>query len=116
MTFTFDENLISDMYKDAYGYRPTAEYFQWWDSCSDTQKQAHWDSLIADINSSIEGEKADQQEAIVKFEDRVTNLLHTGTNRQRVIEWLMNAEEVHGDVEYFEFLMGLPYGYLKQAA
>ena len=54
------------------------------------------------------GESPDQaeQEAIRKFEVRVNNLLHTGTNRARVIAWLMNAEGAQG----------LPYGYLTKAA
>jgi hypothetical protein len=51
--------------------------------------------------------------AIIKFEDRVTNLMHTGTNRERVIAWLMDAEGASGDHEYFCFLCGLPYGYFK---
>ena len=113
MTFTFDENLLSDLHKDAYGFRPSADYFKWWDSCNDIQKQAHWDSLIADINSSMERDEQNQKDAIAKFEDRVANLMHSGTNRERVIDWLMQADDVRGDVEYFEFLNDLPYGYLK---
>ena len=62
-------------------------------------------------------EEAEAQKiAIAKFEDRVLNLMHTGTNRQRVISWLMDAEGVNGDTEYFCYLNGLPYGYLKDVA
>ena len=60
--------------------------------------------------------KASEAEAIVQFEDRVTNLMHTGTNRARVIAWLMDAEGANGDYEYFCFTQGLPYGYFKDAA
>jgi hypothetical protein len=59
-------------------------------------------------------EEAAEAEAIVRFEDRVTNLMHTGTNRARVIAWLMDAEGANGDFEYFCFTQGLPYGYFKE--
>jgi hypothetical protein len=61
-------------------------------------------------------EEKQQKIAIEKFEDRVTNLLHTGNNRQRVIQWLMDAEDVQGDADYFCYLNGLPYGYLREVA
>lgn len=114
MTFTFDENLLSDLYKDAYGFRPGAEYFAWWDSCTDIQKQAHWDCLIDDLESSVERDQAAQTRAIEVFEDRITNLMHDGTTRAAVAKWLMDAQEVHGDHEYFEYLNDLPYGYMKK--
>jgi hypothetical protein len=40
--------------------------------------------------------------------------MHTGTNRERVIAWLMDAEGANGDHEYFCFLSGLPYGYFNK--
>jgi hypothetical protein len=40
--------------------------------------------------------------------------MHTGTNRERVIAWLMDAEGANGDHEYFCFLSGLPYGYFNE--
>jgi len=60
--------------------------------------------------------KESEAEAIVRFEDSVLNLMHTGTNRTRVIAWLMDAEGANGDFEYFCFTQGLPYGYFKDAA
>ena len=60
--------------------------------------------------------KADEAEAIVRFEDRVLNLMHTGTNRERVIAWLMDAEGANGDLEYFCYTQGLPYGYFQKVA
>jgi hypothetical protein len=42
--------------------------------------------------------------------------MHTGTNRERVIAWLMDAEHANGDHEYFCFTQGLPYGYFRKAA
>lgn len=105
--------IFWDMYKDAYGVRPRGV-----DTSSWTLEQ--FEAEFVELGRAIEREQAqrkiDEAQAIVKFEDRVANLMHTGTNRQRVIAWLMDAESANGDFEYFCFTQGLPYGYFKQAA
>ena len=102
-----------DMYKDAYGVRPRGI-----DTSSWTLEQ--FEAEFSVLGRAIEQEEAQRKiaeaEAIVKFEDRVTNLMHTGTNRERVISWLMDAESANGDFEYFCFTQGLPYGYFKEVA
>jgi len=102
-----------DMYKDAYGVRPrgvdtsgwTLEYFE-----------AEFTVLSEAIEQEEIARKASEAEAIVRFEDRVANLMHTGTCRERVIAWLMDAEHANGDLEYFAFTQGLPYGYFRKTA
>ena len=102
-----------DMYKDAYGVRPrgidttewTEEYFM-----------AEFETLGKVIEREEIARKEYEARAIVEFEDRVLNLMHTGTNRERVIAWLMDAEGANGDHEYFCFTQGLPYGYFRKTA
>jgi hypothetical protein len=102
-----------DMYKDAYGVRPrgidttewTEEYFM-----------AEFETLGKVIEREEIARKESEAKAIVDFEDRVLNLMHTGTNRERVIAWLMDAESANGDFEYFCFTQGLPYGYFRKTA
>jgi hypothetical protein len=100
-----------DMYKDAYGVRPRGVDTSTW-------TLEDFDMEFASLGSVIEREQADRKvaeaEAVVKFEDRVANLMHTGTSRERVIAWLMDAEHANGDFEYFCFTQGLPYGYFTQ--
>jgi len=102
-----------DIYKDAYGVRPRGVDTSGW-------TLADFEMEFASLGAVIESEEADRKvaeaEAIVKFEDRVTNLMHTGTCRERVIAWLMDAEHANGDFEYFAFTQGLPYGYFRKAA
>ena len=102
-----------DMYKDAYGVRPRGVDTSTW-TLTDFEQE------FASLGSVIEREHADRQtaesNAIVKFEDRVTSLMHTGANRERVIAWLMDAEHSNGDADYFCFTQGLPYGYFRKAA
>ena len=102
-----------DMYKDAYGVRP-----RWIDTTKWTLEQfeAEFASLAAAIEQADIQRKNAEIQAIAKFEDCVTNLMHTGTNRERVIAWLMDAEGANGDFEYFCFTQGLPYNYFRKAA
>ena len=102
-----------DMYKDAYGYRPRGVDTSTW-------TLADFELEFASLGSVIEREVADRKtteaQAIVKFEDRVASLMHTGADRERVIAWLMDAEHANGDSEYFAFTQGLPYSYFRKAA
>ena len=102
-----------DMYKDAYGYRPRGVDTSTW-------TLADFEQEFASLGSVIQRENADRQtaeaQAITKFENRVTSLMHTGADRERVIAWLMDAEHANGDTEYFAFTQGLPYSYFRKAA
>ena len=102
-----------DMYKDAYGVRPRGIDTTDW---SLEQFEAEFEVLGHVIEQEEIARKKAEAEAIVKFEDKVTNLMHTGTNRARVIAWLMDSVDANGDAEYACYLFGLPYGYLKEAA
>jgi len=102
-----------DMYKDAYGVRPRGI-----DTSSWTLEQ--FETEFVELGQTIEKEEAQRKinetKAIAEFEDRVANLMHTGTNRERVIAWLMDAEGANGDFEYFCYTQGLPYSYFKKVA
>jgi hypothetical protein len=74
---------------------------------------AEFDTLAKAIDAEYIARKEAEARAIDAFEDRVTNLMHTGTNRERIIAWLMDAEGANGDHEYFCFTQGLPYGYFN---
>ena len=100
-----------DMYKDAYGVRPRGIDTTSW---TEADFEAEFQMLGKVIEQEDIARKEAEAEAIVAFEDRVTNLMHTGTNRARVIAWLMDAEGANGDFEYFCFTQGLPYGYFKE--
>jgi len=103
----------SDFHKDAYGFRPRGIDTSTW-TLEDFEKEFAVFARVCEQNR-IEQEAA-EAEAIIRFEDRVLNLMHTGTNRERVIAWLMDAESANGDFEYFCFTQGLPYGYFKEVA
>ena len=102
-----------DMYKDAYGVRPRGMDTSTW-------TLEDFDAEFKVLGQAIEQEaiqrRADEAKAVVDFENRVANLMHTSTNRERVIAWLMDAEGATGDFEYFCYIQGLPYGYFRKVA
>jgi len=103
-----------DMYKDAYGHRPRGVDTSTW-------TLADFEQEFVSLGSVIQREEADRKtaeaRAIVAFEDRVKNLMHTGMHYPGgVVAWLMDAEHANGDLEYFAFTQGLPYGYFRKAA
>jgi hypothetical protein len=100
--------IYSDMYKDAYGFRPRGINT---DSWTESQFNDALDELGRVIEASETARKEDEAAAILKFEDSVTNLMHTGTNRARVIAWLMQEADAEDDPEYFCYKKGLPYNY-----
>jgi hypothetical protein len=102
-----------DMYKDAFGVRPRHLDTSEWTL---EKFEAEFEILGRIITEADLERKNIEAEAIIKFEDRVTNLMHTGTNRERVIAWLMDAEGANGDFEYFCYTQCLPYGYFKKMA
>ena len=107
------QSIFWDMYKDAYGVRPRGVDTSSW---TEAEFEAEFKVLGEAINQEEADRKVREAEAIVAFEDRVLNLMHTGTNRERVIAWLMDAEGANGDLEYFCFTQGLPYGYFRKTA
>jgi hypothetical protein len=107
------QSIYWDMHKDAYGVRP-----RYIDTSSWTLAdfEAEFQLLGQTINREEKARQEAQSRAIVEFEDRVTNLMHTGTSRERVIAWLMDSESANGDFEYFCFTQGLPYQYFHKVA
>ena len=117
--YTFSDDLVSDFHKDAYGFRPNEAFFSWWQSATNDEKQAEWDSLFDAMERREAMQREDERVAIVAFEKRVGTIMLCGAGtRQRAIEWMQEAEGIMtiGDVEFFEYLMGIPYGYIRKTA
>lgn len=115
-TYTFDENLISDLHKDAYGFRPSQSFWAIFAASNGDQKQAIWDDLLDTLDATIAREKADEERAIKEFNERISVMMKLGAKDfAQAIRWLHEAYDTDGDVEFLEFRMGLPYGYIRKA-
>jgi hypothetical protein len=113
MTYTFDDILISDLYKDAYGHRPSHHYILDWFSLTNRQKQDEWDLLSATFANN-EARQQDLDEAnIAAFYDRIERMIEDGAqSKEQAIRWICDAEGIDyydPDVGYICYQLGLPY-------
>lgn len=54
MNYTFNETEISDLHKDAYGFRPSHSFWLEWQASSMDEKQAMWDLMLEDLRVAEE--------------------------------------------------------------
>ena len=109
--FTYDENIFSDLYKDAHGFRPRNHYFY---EASPEEKQVIWDDLLEVLKESVACVEEREQEAILNFESLVQKNISVGAeDREVAIRWIKQGfdEEAQEDEEYFKYLFELPYNY-----
>ncbi len=117
MTYTYSDDCISDLHKDAYGMRPGEGFWQRWSTATDAEKQQEWDWLVQVLERSMEEEKLNFQSNIARFEERLAGLLELGAkDTAMAIRWLDEAYQTNGDLEFLEWNLGLPFGHLKTVA
>ena len=115
--FTFDSNIVSDLHKDAYGFRPSQGWYESWDQSTDAEKQQVWDDLIVALDREIADEKAREQESVLQFEALVAKNIELGAkDRATALRWIMDASEANGDWERLCYLNYLPSQYFKKTA
>lgn len=113
--YTFDEDTVSDLHKDAYGFRPSQSWWYGWTHATDASKQLHWDLMVGDMARSESNRIEEEKRAIVEFESRVKTVIETGAgDRETAIRWLAEAGNSAGDLEHFAWQNGLPYQYFKK--
>lgn len=111
-TYTFDERVYSDLYKDVHGFRPRSDGFF---NSSDDEKQAIWDYLLEELDRVCEMEQKREQDAIVEFETLVQETIELGAgDRKTAIRWLADSFNTYDTFGYMCFDYGIPYSYEKE--
>ena len=102
----------SDMYKDAYGFRPRGIDTSLWTL---EQFEAEFEYLARALELQLKEKAEAQSVAVAAFEARVAEVIKLGaSDRETALRWIMDGSEAGGDWEYFCFLTSLPYGYFKK--
>lgn len=117
--FTYSNDLISDLHKDAYGYRPREGFMHNWNQATDAERQEQWDWLVQVIERNNEEEAAQEKICISEFEELVNTTIEAGAgNRETALRWIMDASPAgrYNDWDFLCFERGLPYGYFRKAA
>jgi hypothetical protein len=114
-TYTFDESIVSDLHKDARGYRPIAGWWQMWNALGDAEKQNVWDDLCAEHSAEMDRERHAQNMASIALHQRIQGVMLLGAKDEvQALKWIMEAEEFSDfDLQYgpsyFCFHFGLSY-------
>lgn len=120
--YTFDSDLISDLYKDAHGFRPSEYYFDRWDQASDDEKQEMWDYLCHVAADKAESERRYEEQAMAEFDAAINTAINSGAkDRATAVRWMVEAwcpgdDVVAYDLDRFCYDHGLPYGMMGTIA
>jgi predicted Fe-S protein YdhL (DUF1289 family) len=113
--YTFDESIVSDLHKDAFGCRPREYFWAEWNNSADAEKQVIWDDLLESLERANEWARAEQAAAVKQFERRIELLMNMGAStRETAIRWIIESmnlsenDKLYGG-SYICFELGLPY-------
>ena len=114
VTYTFDEDIVSDLHKDAFGFRPSEYFWNQWNAASDDQKQVIWDDLLVSLDQALTNQKAAYDRAEQEFEESITTNISLGApDRATAIRWIVDSlnlsesDKWYG-AEYICYTLGLP--------
>jgi hypothetical protein len=113
--YTFDEQIVSDLHKDARGHRPTEYFWEEWTQCGDDTRQAMWDNLLEELAAETARQKDAYARAEIDFHQRVQGTMLAGAKDElTAIRWILEAEQfTNSDLaygsDYVAWHFGLPY-------
>jgi hypothetical protein len=113
--YTFDENIVSDLHKDARGYRPTEYFWEEWTQCGDDTRQAMWDNLCRELEETMDRERKAEARAALALTERLEQMYELGAKTEvQALKWIMEAEEFDDSdlrygASYFCYHFGLSY-------
>jgi hypothetical protein len=114
--YTFDESIVSDLYKEVFGFRPREDFWANWNSYSNEEKQVSWDQMIELARAEAEEYYQEQLAAEKYLEATVIPNIQSylnGCSREDAIRHLHETYDTYGDTEYLEHQIGVRYGYLS---
>ena len=112
--YTFDDNIISDLHKDARGFRPSEYFWEEWTQSPDNVKQIIWDNLIDELDESMKQQKKDEARALVEFRKIVAaQMKFCDVKWTKAVEYLCDAEDndidCEQDFDYFLWKQGIGF-------
>jgi hypothetical protein len=122
-TYTFSDQLVSDLHKDAYGYRPSEAFWLDWSRGTDDDRQSMWDDLLWAVDYEVAlGLEAER--CVREFEEEVAANLSRGADTRLIaVSWVLdarganflNSADAYG-ADWMRYELGLPYSYEDELA
>lgn len=110
--YTFSNDIISDLHKDARGYRPTQGFFDMWNESSDDTKQEVWDMLCEEMEYNQKEEARHEAENLVKFRELIRSVMNTASCNWKVaLRYLVDSEnlDINFELDYFLWDQGIGF-------
>ena len=110
--YTFSSDIISDLHKDARGYRPTQGFFDMWNESSDDTKQEVWDMLIKEMELNQKAETCIEAKNLVKFRKLLRSVMDTASCNWKVaLRYLVDAEnlDINFELDYYLWDQGIGF-------
>ena len=108
--YTYSDELISDLHKDARGFRPHEAFYEGWTQSDDDNKQAIWDGLCREMGRRQEVEARHEAYLLAKFKEEVQTHIDNGAgDRQTALRWMTQNETFYHsqDVEHWVWKQGI---------
>lgn len=115
MAYTFDERTVSDLHKDARGFRPSAWWWDSWRIADMDAKQTIWDNLLNELEAEMARARSAEEAAASAFEVRLRDVIDLGAgNEETALRWILEGEafdeiDLCYGGSYACFHFGLPY-------
>ena len=114
MAYTFDDNIVSDLHKDARGFRPSEYFWEEWTQSPDPVKQTIWDNLVVEMEQSMAAQAEQEARALKAFRKTLaTQMKFCNTDWKTALGYLADAEDcdiAHAqDFDYFLWCQGIGY-------
>lgn len=101
----FDPEIFSDLYKDAYGFRPRFRYSDY----TSEELDAMWDNTVKACEQAAEDERRFFEDSKKSFEKAIVNVILNGADtRAKAIRWLWEGYDPYmEDFDDFTYQLGL---------
>jgi hypothetical protein len=115
MAYTFNAQIVSDLHKDARGYRPDAYFWEEWNQCGDDTRQAMWDNLLVELEQETARQKAAEAKALADFRAQIKSMRKLGAETERqAIKWIFHSQkldryDLQYGADYVAWNLGLAY-------
>ena len=117
--FTYCDDIISDLHKDARGHRPTHGFMLMWNDLSPAQKEKTWNNLCDEMNLREKQQKRAEIEALSELRINLREVMNTcNCNWKKALVYLADAEgeNINHDEQTFDyFLWNQGIGYQDSA-
>lgn len=112
--FTYCDDTISDLHKDARGFRPSEYFWEEWTQSPQEAKQRIWNNLIEELAYNQKEEERIEAANLAKFREQVAaTMKFCDCNWKKAVEFLADAEgeDIDNDqsFDYFLWCQGIGF-------